>query len=508
LKNKKFKENSEFFSTKNVEQDIHGHTIRGGLVTMVVQIIKFAIQITSIVVLSRALDPEDFGLVAMVTVITGLVAMFKDGGLSMATIQQKEITQEQISNLFWLNAFIGHSLFLIIASLSIIIAEINKEPRLIQITLAIAATFLISGFSVQHEALLRRQMRFREIAVIDLVSMLSGVLVASAMAWSGLKYWSLVLMTIITSFMQAVLIIARCGWMPSLPKNMKGSVSMIKFGMNLSLANLIGYFSINATPFIIGITSGVQSVGIYNRANALVNIPSSQILLPIIGVVQPALARICNKKNEFFDYVNKLLRRVSVVSAIGSVIIFAYSDLIVRTFLGYGWGDAEIYVKYMAIIYFSEPVAGVMVAALLAAGFSRLLLMVKIVQLLIVIMFLSVGYSWGAVGLVAAYAISGIALRVHVLIIFSTKALGFSLIKIYKNFLQVLLFSVILLLTTLYFRSFISDLNFSPYLDLLAIPLGLAISIFVTFLTFKEFKCDVYGAIEAVKNLNQMVNRK
>ena len=88
-------------------QDPHGslreRAIGGGAITIVAQLVRFAVSLGSTMLLARLLRPADFGLVAMVTAITGFVAMFKDMGLSAATIQQRAISHEQISTLFWMN---------------------------------------------------------------------------------------------------------------------------------------------------------------------------------------------------------------------------------------------------------------------------------------------------------------------------------------------------------------------------------------------------------------------
>ena len=111
-------------------------------------------QTVATIVLARLLTPTDFGLVAMVTAITTFGQAFADLGLSEATIQQPEISHNQVSTLFWINLAIGLGLTSITSALAPVLAWFYREPRLIHITLLVSLTFLIGGLRVQHDALL------------------------------------------------------------------------------------------------------------------------------------------------------------------------------------------------------------------------------------------------------------------------------------------------------------------------------------------------------------------
>ena len=88
-------------------EDLKGRAVRGGFAKLCGQAANFALRLGSMVILARLLDPEDFGLVAMVTVVTGVYGLFTSAGLSSATIQKATITDEQISTLFWINMLVG-----------------------------------------------------------------------------------------------------------------------------------------------------------------------------------------------------------------------------------------------------------------------------------------------------------------------------------------------------------------------------------------------------------------
>ena len=152
------------FRTDHLRDDLKGRSIRGGSITLAAQVMKSVVQMGSMMILARLLTPFDFGLIAMVMAVTAFANMFKDAGLSMATVQREDITHAQVSTLFWINVGLSVVITLVVAGLAPVLAWFYQEPRLTGITIALAGTFVFGGLTVQHQALLRRQMRFRELA--------------------------------------------------------------------------------------------------------------------------------------------------------------------------------------------------------------------------------------------------------------------------------------------------------------------------------------------------------
>ena len=133
------------FRTDHLKDDLAGRSARGGAVTLSAQVLKFVISTAATIVLARMLTPQDYGLIGMVTGVTGFVAMFKDAGLSMATIQRERITEAQVSTLFWLNVALSTLLMLMVMALAPGLATFYREPRLLWPTMALAITFIMGG---------------------------------------------------------------------------------------------------------------------------------------------------------------------------------------------------------------------------------------------------------------------------------------------------------------------------------------------------------------------------
>src|SRR5690349_25144873 len=136
--------------------DLKQRTIRGGFAKICSQAATFLLRIGSLMVLGRLLEPRDFGLVGMVVAFTGVLDCFKDFGLSTATVQRPDVTEEQQSMLFWINLLAGGGLALLVFASASMIARFYHEPRLFGVTVVVAAGFLFNGAGVQHGALLQR----------------------------------------------------------------------------------------------------------------------------------------------------------------------------------------------------------------------------------------------------------------------------------------------------------------------------------------------------------------
>src|SRR5690349_490902 len=202
--------------------NLSAKTVSSGLITGTAQAIKFALSLGSAALLGRLLTPRDFGLVGMVTTLTGFLAMFSEAGLSTATIQAEGVTHEQTSNLFWINASLGMGMGLVASALAPAIAWFYHEPRLVWVSLLLGLAFPITGLALQHRALLNRQMRFGALARIDVGSMLVSIAVACSMALTGFGYWSLVGMQLAAAASACGLAWRESPWRPGRPGRRRG----------------------------------------------------------------------------------------------------------------------------------------------------------------------------------------------------------------------------------------------------------------------------------------------
>jgi len=396
----------EYFEEGHLQKDLKAKSIRSGAITLISQGSTFGLRMISTIVLARLLTPGDFGLIAMVTAITGFVEMFKDLGLSMATVQRSDINHPQVTNLFWINVAVSILVGAALALGSPLIAWFYKEQRLIRITLALASTLILSGLTVQHMALLNRQLRFFEIACIQVGSMAISVSAGIGMALYGMGYWSLVGMSIALQLTYVVLSWSVCKWRPSMPIRKAGTGALLKFGGHLTGFNIVNYFARNFDNILIGRFCGATALGFYSKAYSLMMLPITQIRTPLHKVSIPVLSRLQDDPPRFRRYYIKLVGLIAFITMPLMVFSFINGDKIIILVLGDRWLGAISIFKMLCIAAFVQPVSTTWGLVLVSLGQSGRYLKWGILNSLIIIGSFAAGINWGGFGVATGYAIA------------------------------------------------------------------------------------------------------
>ena len=328
--------------------DLKGRAIRGGAARLTGQIASMALRLGYMVVMARLLDPKDFGLVAMVLVVTGIFDVFSTAGLSTATVQRETVSYPQLSNLFWVNVLLGTVLTLACLAAAPALAALYHEERLFWIGVALSAGFLLTGASVQHMALLERQLRYVTMTIIDIAAQLIACVLAISLALLGFGYWSLVVASIAGPAARAVAFWVVTGWVPSRPQRNVGIASMLRFGGTLTLNGLVMYIAYNFDKFLLGRFWGAEALGIYGRAYQIINIPTQSLNGITNSVAISALSRLQNDPVRIKNYFLKSY--ALVVSLTVPVTMFAalLAEDIVLLLLGPKWIDAAGILRILA----------------------------------------------------------------------------------------------------------------------------------------------------------------
>jgi PST family polysaccharide transporter len=356
-------------------------------------------------VLARLLTPQDFGLIAMVTAVTGFVTMFKNMGLSKATVQKAEINHGQISTLFWINVVFSIGVMLVIAALAPAIAWFYGEPRLKWITLALAGAFIFGGLTVQHQALLRRNMCFGSLALIQIISTLAGVVTAIIAAFYGAGYWSLVLMQLATAIAGAIAVWVACGWRPGLPVWCSGVREMLAFGGNLTGSSFLNYFARNADNLLIGKFCGSGSLGLYSKAYGLLMLPLRQIKGPISAVAVPALSRLQNDPETYRRYYYRAISTIAFITMPLVAMLAALSHEIITIVLGKQWADSAIIFKVLAFAAVFQPIWSTLGWIYTSLGQTKRLMRWGLVMVPLIVLSFVIGLPWGALGVATSYTV-------------------------------------------------------------------------------------------------------
>jgi len=400
-----------FFHTDHLKADLRGHSIRGGAITILAQVSKLIMQFGSIVVIARFLEPEDYGLIGMVTVITGFISIFKDLGLSMATVQREQITHAQVSTLFWINLVISGAIMALTMALAPGIAWFYGEPRLIGITLALASGFIFGGLTVQHQALLKRQMRLGLLAIIDIVSMITSISIAVTLAILGRGYWALVAMQLVMVIINCIGVWVSCGWRPGWPKFDEEVAPMLAFGGWNTGFTVVNYFTRNLDNLLIGKFWGADQLGLYAQAYKLLVLPLQQINFPLSTVALPGLCSVQSDPERYRSYYGKAIELMVMLGMPVSVYMAVDADRLIINLLGSQWSEAVILFRLLSPVAFISTFNVATGWVFISMGRADRQFRWNIFASIIAVIGFLIGVRWGALGVAIAGSITFCGLR-------------------------------------------------------------------------------------------------
>jgi PST family polysaccharide transporter len=393
-------------TTNRPTESLKQRTARGALFSSSAQGVSFALRTVSMVILARLLFPADFGLVGMVTAATGFVGLFRDAGLSLATIQRNNLTKEHVFTLFWVNLGVGCLLSALSAIMGPALASFYHEPRLVGIAATLGLAFIFQGATAQHRAILQRNMRFRQLALIDTISIAASICVAVGMAVAGFGYWAIVAMTVGQTALNSAGTWFTEGWIPGAPGRLKEIRSMLRFGGAVSFNSVLAYVAYNTDKILIGRFWGAETLGIYGRAYQLVNLPTDNLNATLSLVAFPALSRLQKEPARLRDYFLKGYRLFLSLNVPITVSFALFADDIIRVFLGPRWHEAAAVFRLLAPTVTAFGLINPFFWLLLATGQIRRSLKMGLVFTPAIILGYTLGLHHGSRGVAAGFSIT------------------------------------------------------------------------------------------------------
>jgi PST family polysaccharide transporter len=256
------------------------------------RILGLIITFLSTITVARLVTPSAYGLANMAVVILAFAEIFRDFGLTNAVLRKGTISQDEMSLIFWFNAAVTLSLAFLMAAMSPLASRFYHEPIVAPVILVSLAGFILNGLSLQHRALINRELRFSLLAVVDTCALLVGFVVTIVLALLWHDVWCLVVGTVAQSATSSLLFVVLSGWIPSRPRPTEELPSLLKFGANTLTFSVSTFLSNQAGPILIGHFLGPGLLGQFTRAQTLFTLPNSNLVEPIAQATLPLLARL------------------------------------------------------------------------------------------------------------------------------------------------------------------------------------------------------------------------
>jgi O-antigen/teichoic acid export membrane protein len=378
------------------------------------QLFTEPVRILGTAILARMLTPADFGLIGMAAVFFGLTAITTELGPSAAIIARKDLTDDEVSSLFWGSLGIGVLLTLIAVAAAPLVAAVYREPRVAPVFAALSFTVLLSAEALVHNALLRRRMDFRIPAIANMVAVTVNGVVSVAAALLGMGYWSLVVGTLAAVLTSVIIVQIGARFRPKLHFRWSEVKPFLSFSTTVTGAELANYGSSNVDNLLVGRMLGTGSLGFYALAYNLVTYPVRMFAALIAQVTLPALSRITDDAERFkAAYLRATGLSSSVVLPVLIVALVAAPDLVLGVY-GDQWTGAVAPFQLLCLAGMARSVGVFARSAFKAAERPMLQLRWDIALLVGVAAGAYFGSPWGVAGVAAAVALATLAATIGI----------------------------------------------------------------------------------------------
>ena len=365
------------------------------------------LRFVSSIVLARLLSPNDYGLMAMATVVTGLLAACRDAGTGAVIVQKKTVSRELLSSLFVLNGGIGVFFFVLLSVFGSVIAEFYQNPEVGPVCQVLGLSFLLGSVGLVDNAVLRREMLFDRLATVTLLVAVVQGGTAISMAYMGYGVWALVGSNVVGELAFSTMMRVRSPWRFELGFRWAHLREVLAFSMNMTAANLVAYLTKGADKLVIGRVLGSSHLGFYSLAYSLCAVPVDAVTGILNRVLFPAMSRLQGDKAELGRAFERAIGGVSFIVCPAMLGLCVVAAPFVEAVLGPKWRPVVPVVMILSPAAMLSSVGfSTSGNVCLAMGRGDIMLWWSFIAAAGVALSAMVGVMWGIVGVALAYGTS------------------------------------------------------------------------------------------------------
>lgn len=266
------------------------------------------------VILARKLSQDDYGLIGMLMIFTLVANSLQDSGFVTALTNRRDTTHRDFNAVFWFNISVSFVLYILFFFCAPLIARFYHEPLLTDLSRYYFFSFFIASFSIVPRAILFRQIKQKEMAVMSLLSLLLSGTVGIVMVYQQMAYWGLATQTMVFNLSISLISWWLSGWKPSLQISFAPIREMFGFSSKMLVTNIFNQVNNNIFTLLLGKLYTKTVVGDYSQANKWNLMGASTITGMVQGVAQPTFVQVGDDRDRLCQTFSKMLRFTCFVS--------------------------------------------------------------------------------------------------------------------------------------------------------------------------------------------------
>lgn len=355
------------------------------------------------IIVIRLLDPTDYGLMSLATVLVGILAILNELGLGAAIIQKKDLSENSLKSLFGILLLVNFSFCLVLVLTAPIISNFYNEPRLVKMINVLALQFVFMGFTIIPRSLLLREMAFKKLAYVEFISAITSSLVTLIMAFKGYGVWALVWGTMIMTIISMIGLNIVNPFFHKPQFIIKGMGEFLSLGGYVTLSRVLWYFYTTADILIVGKILSKDLLGFYSVGVMLANLPMQKVSGMINQVAFPAFSSISSNPDAAERHFLKAVRTMSFIAFPILWGIASIAPEIVNIFLGAKWSNASQPLLIIAFIVPIRMISNLISPTALGLGYPEIIFRNSLVAFVVMPIAIYIGTFWGLLGVCLAW---------------------------------------------------------------------------------------------------------
>ncbi len=356
--------------------------------------VKFVISIF----LTRLLDPEEFGLIAMVTVIVSLASVFSNVGLSASLIQRKRLLPVHYNSVFYFNFLVSVLLTVLLFLSAPLVATFYNRPELIAITQVLSVVFIINGATTIQITILKKLLKNEFLTKAQFISAIISGVTGILLAYMGYGVWALVVQSILSSLINSIMLWFFSGWRPQLNFSLKALRQLWGYGFNLFLSGLLNTFFTQLEVLFIGKLFTPALLGFYQRAKSLNQLVVTFSSGSLMSIFFPVLSSVQHDNKRYTNIVEKTYKLINwIIFLIIGLLFLTSRDIIVILFTEKWLPSLPIF-RVLLLGAFIYPLSAVLVNVIAGKGNSKAFFRLEVIKKVFISFSFVAFFIWGLWG--------------------------------------------------------------------------------------------------------------
>ena len=374
-------------------------TISGIIWSAVQRFGTMIISFVSNIVLARLLTPDDFGCIGLLAIFIVVANVFVNGGFAAALIQKPNPSKEDYSTVFIWNILVSMLFYLGLYISAPHIAVFYSIPLLSAVLKVQGIVLIINALSVIHLSVLRKNLQFKEMSIIQIIAISISVATAIVLALKGWGVWALVAQQLLNSAIITISLWLVCNWKPKLVFSWYSFRQLFNYGAFLLLSDILNSICDNIQGLVIGRRFTAGDMGYYSQAKKLEEVPTQSISQVVSLVSFPVFAKLQNDKQKLYVAVRKSLMSMNFLNFPLMILLVVVAEPLLTLLYSDRWLDAIPYFRILCISGIVNCMQSVNYQVVCAVGKSKVIFKWNIVKRIVGIGLIFIGMYWGIEGI-------------------------------------------------------------------------------------------------------------